>query len=208
MEKTFGREKAKRYIVMFTVGVFLILISNIVQSVGDAIGNPVLSYIGVLSFVGLILQIIAIILLRNVNKRYANSLWMLILNLILFAVAFTLNIIEAVRNEPELFTTALSWIGIGQELTEALVVIYFVLGTNQLAEEDGKGMPILTKLIVRGYVAIFLVSLLLTLLTLFIPAIKENQIATLIFAIILLVLYVVREVAYLFFLIKSLWRVK
>lgn len=208
MEKTFGREKAKRYIVMFIVGVFLILISNIVQSVGDAIGNPVLSYIGVLSFVGLILQIIAIILLRNVNKRYANALWMLILNLILFAVAFTLNIIEAVRNEPELFTTALSWIGIGQELTEALVVIYFVLGTNQLAEEDGKGMPILTKLIVRGYVAIFLVSLLLTLLTLFIPAIKENQIATLIFAIILLVLYVVREVAYLFFLIKSLWRVK
>ena len=189
-------------------GVFLILISNIVQSVGDAIGNPVLSYIGVLSFVGLILQIIAIILLRNVNKRYANALWMLILNLILFAVAFTLNIIEAARNEPELFTTALSWISIGQELTEALVVIYFVLGTNQLAEEDGKGMPILTKLIVRGYVGIFLVSLLLTLLTLLIPAIKENQIATLIFAIILLVLYVVREVAYLFFLIKSLWRVK
>ena len=208
MEKTFGREKAKRHIVMFIVGVFLILISNIVQSVGDAIGNPVLSYIGVLSFVGLILQIIAIILLRNVNKRYANALWMLILNLILFAVAFTLNIIEAARNEPELFTTALSWIGIGQELTEALVVIYFVLGTNQLAEEDGKGMPILTKLIVRGYVAIFLVSLLLTLLSLLIPAIKENQIATLIFAIILLVLYVVREVAYLFFLIKSLWRVK
>lgn len=208
MEKTFGREKAKRYIVMFIIGVFFIIISNIIQAVGEVTANPILTYFGVLSFVGLLLQIIAIILLRNVNKKYANSLWMLILNLILFAVAFTLSIVAILRNEPNAFDTPILFIGLGQDITEALVVIFFVLGTNQLAEEGGKGMPILTKIIVRGYIGIFLVALLLTLLSAFIPAIKENQIATWIFGIIILVLYVAREVAYLFFLIKSLWRVK
>lgn len=208
MEQTFGRDKAKRNIIIFVIGAFLTFLSNVVTLTGDVTGIVWLSYFGVVSFIGLILQIIAIILLRNVNKNYANALWMVIFNIIIVLTILILNIVAGVNNKPEMFETPINWLSIVQELSEALIVINFVLGTNKLAEESGKGMPVLTKVIIRGYVGVFLVSALLNLLSFLIPAIKDNQVAILIFGIILIVLYVIREIAYAFFLIKSLFRVE
>ena len=207
MQVSLGREKAKRNIVIFVIGTFLLFIASILTNVADVAHVEWLNYFVVMSFVGTILQIIAIILLRNVNKNYANALWALILSLLCLLVVFILTLIASTQQDPTTLAKVADGFSIASTVAEALVVIFFVKGTNQLAEENDKGMPVLTKVIIRGYLLIFLLSIILSLLS-YIPAIGENQIVIGVFAIIILVLYVVREIAYLFFLIKSLWRVK
>ena len=206
MQVSVGREKAKRNIIIFIVGVFLAFLATVLNSIGDAVDNSVLSYFGFLSVVGVIFQIIAIYCLRNVNRRYASAMWALILNLLLTITTIILFAIY-IATVNESLETAISWMDTATSFSEALIVIYFVLGTNELAEENGKGMPVLTKSIIYGYMGIFIISLIFFFLS-FIPAIKENQTVVTMFAIMGIVLYVVREVSYVFFLIRSLWRVK
>ncbi|MBE6133840.1 MAG: hypothetical protein E7178_04145 [Erysipelotrichaceae bacterium] len=207
MQVSLGREKAKRNIVIFVIGTFLLFIASVLTNAADVAHVEWLNYFVVMSFVGTILQIIAIVLLRNVNKCYANSLWALILSLLCLLVVFILTLIASTQQDPTTLAKVADGFSIASSIAEALVVIFFVKGTNQLAEENDKGMPILTKIIIRGYILIFLLSIILSLLS-YIPAIGENATVVNVFAIIILVLYVIREIAYLFFLIKSLWRVK
>ena len=207
MQQTVGREKAKRNIVLFIIGVFIGLIASVVSGVGLITTNPVLTILGAVGLVGLILQIIAIVCLRNVNNHYANAMWCLILDLLINLVMIILDIIIFVQDGNATLSTVGTWLDVASDVTEAGIVVYFVLGTNKLAEENGKGMPVLTKIIVVGYVIMFLLSLAFNLLGL-IPAIGENQIVVYTFSIVVLVLYVVREIAYILFLIRSLFRVK
>ena len=207
MQQTVGREKAKRNIVLFIIGVFIGLIASVVSGVGLITINPVLTILGAVGLVGLILQIIAIVCLRNVNNHYANAMWCLILDLLINLVMIILDIIIFVQDGNATLSTVGTWLDVASDVTEAGIVVYFVLGTNKLAEENGKGMPVLTKIIVVGYVIMFLLSLAFNLLGL-IPAIGENQIVVYTFSIVVLVLYVVREIAYILFLIRSLFRVK
>ena len=209
MEQSIGREKAKRYVVLFVIGVFLTFISTVVAEVGDRVeGLSWLTFFAFAALVGAILQIIAIIKLRNVNKSYANALWALILNFLILLTIAIIGVISAIQEGNASLDRANDWLAVGSDFTEALIVIYFVYGTNKLAEENDKGMPILTRTIVIGYMAIFAISLLLKILNMLVPAIGENEVVTAVFGIIILVLYIVREIAYLFFLIRSLWRVK
>lgn len=207
MQQTVGREKAKRNIVLFIIGVFIGLIASVVSEVGLITSNPVLTILGAVGLVGLILQIIAIVCLRNVNNQYANAMWCLILDLLINLVIIILDIIIFVQDGNATLSTVGTWLDVASDVAEAGIVVYFVLGTNKLAEENGKGMPVLTKIIVVGYVIMFLLSLAFNLLGL-IPAIGENQVVAYAFSIVVLVLYVVREIAYILFLIRSLFRVK
>ena len=134
-------------------------------------------------------------------------MWCLILDLLINLVMIILDIIIFVQDGNATLSTVGTWLDVASDVTEAGIVVYFVLGTNKLAEENGKGMPVLTKIIVVGYVIMFLLSLAFNLLGL-IPAIGENQIVVYTFSIVVLVLYVVREIAYILFLIRSLFRVK
>lgn len=207
MEQTRGREKAKLYIILFVVGVFISFASNVISYAGDFAGISWMSLLGFGTLAGLVLQVIAIICLRNVNKNYANALWSLILDLLLTAAIITITLIMLFTEWNQSLDTALTWLDIASDVAEASIVIYFVLGTNQLATECGNGMPKLTKIIIIGYVGTFLVSLVFNLLNL-IPAIGGNEIVALVFMIIILSLYVIREIAYIIFLIRALFRVK
>ena len=209
MEQSRGREKAKRYVVLFIIGVFLAFINTVVAEVGDRVeGLSWLTFFAFAALVGAILQIIAIIKLRNVNKSYANALWALILNFLILLTIAIIGVISAIQEGNASLDRANDWLAVGSDFTEALIVVYFVYGTNKLAEENDKGMPILTRMIVIGYMAIFAISLLLKILNMLVPAIGENEVVTAVFGIIILVLYIVREIAYIFFLIRALWRVK
>lgn len=208
MQQTVGREKAKRNIVLFIIGVFIGFIASTLAAVGLITVNPVLALLGALGLFGLILQIIAIICLRNVNSHYANALWCLIFDLILNLVMLIIDIIVFFQEGGNAtLSNVSSWLDVASNVAEAGIVVYFVLGTNQLAEENGKGMPLLTRIIVVGYMVIFVLSLAFSLLQL-IPAIGENQVVVSVFSIIGLVLYVVRELAYIIFLIRALFRVE
>ena len=209
MEQSRGREKAKHYVVLFIVGVFLAFIMTVIAEIGDRVeGLSWLTFFAFVALVGAILQIIAIIKLRNVNKSYANALWALILYFLIILIVTILSVIAAIQDGNESLEKASDWLTVVSELAEALVVVYFVYGTNKLAEENEKGMPILTRIIVIGYMAIFAISLLLNILSMLVPAINENTVVLSVFGIVVLVLYAVREIAYLFFLIRVLWRVK
>ncbi|MBO4285913.1 MAG: hypothetical protein J5880_01100 [Bacilli bacterium] len=209
MEQSRGREKAKHYVVLFIIGVFLTFITTVITEIGERVeGLSWLSFFIFAALVGSILQIIAIVKLRNVNKSYANALWALILNFLIILVVTILGVIAAFQDGNESLEVASDWLLVAAEFAEALVVVHFVIGTNKLAEENEKGMPILTKIIVIGYMAIFVIALLLNILSMIVPAIKENTIVLGVFGTIILVLYAVREVAYIFFLIRALWRVK
>ena len=207
MEQTRGRDKAKRNIVLFVIGVFLTFIATVLTSVGTATGITWLAFFGFLALVGSVLEIIAIVLLRNVNKKYANALWALIFNFLIVLTIAILTGISVFQEGNESLDNAANWLQLAADLTESLIVVYFVFGTNQLAEENGKGMPILTKGVVYGYMGIFAFALVLKILN-FIPAISENTTVTAVFGIIVIVLYVIRTICYVFFLIRSLWRVK
>ena len=190
MEQSIGREKAKRYVVLFVIGVFLTFISTVVAEVGDRVeGLSWLTFFAFAALVGAILQIIAIIKLRNVNKSYANALWALILNFLILLTIAIIGVISAIQEGNASLDRANDWLAVGSDFTEALIVIYFVYGTNKLAEENDKGMPILTRTIVIGYMAIFAISLLLKILNMLVPAIGENEVVTAVFGIIILVLY-------------------
>ena len=209
MEQSIGREKAKRYVVLFVIGVFLAFIMTVIAEIGDRVeGASWLTFFALVALAGAILQIIAIIKLRNVNKSYANALWALILYFLIVLVVTILGVIAAIQDGNESLEKASDWLTIGSEFAEALVVVYFVFGTNKLAEENEKGMPILTRIIVIGYMAIFAIALLLNILSMLVPAIKENTVVLGVFGIVVLVLYAAREIAYIFFLIRALWRVK
>ena len=207
MQQTVGREKAKRNIVLFIIGVFIGFATSVIASVGLITGNGILTIVGAAGLAGLILQIIAIICLRNVNSHYANALWCLILDLLLNLVIIILDIVILVQEGNATLSNITTWLDVASNVAEAGIVIYFVLGTNQLAEENGKGMPILTKTIVFGYVGLFILSLVFNLLQL-IPAIGGNPTVVNVFTVVVLVLYVVRELAYILFLIRALFRVK
>ena len=207
MQQTVGREKAKRNIVLFIIGVFIGFTASVIASVGLITGNGILTIVGAAGLAGLILQIIAIICLRNVNSYYANALWCLILDLLLNLVIIILDIVILVQEGNATLSNITTWLDVASNVAEAGIVIYFVLGTNQLAEENGKGMPILTKTIVFGYVGLFILSLVFNLLQL-IPAIGGNPTVFNVFTVVVLVLYVVRELAYILFLIRALFRVK
>lgn len=207
MEQARGRNNAKRNIIIFIIGTFLSFLAIVLPSIGIAAGIDWMSFFILLGLVGVILEVIAIIGLRNVNKQYANAMWALILMAILTVTSTVLSIVEAFNEGNKALSTASDWISVGLELAEVLIVVNFVLGTNELAKENDKGMPVLTKIIVYGYMGLFLISLAFKLLG-FIPAISENTIVTNTFGIVTLVLYIIREIAYVFFLIKSLWRVQ
>ena len=207
MEQTMGRENAKRNIILFVVGVLISFLGTLTSSLSDVTGVDWLSYFAFLALVGSILQIIAIILLRNVNKKYANALWGLILSFLLVLTVFILGIIAILSENPSQYDVAIGWLQIASDFAEALIVVNFVLGTNQLAEENDKGMPILTKAVVYGYMGMFVISVVFDALCL-IPAIRENLVVVEAFTIVVTVLYVIRSICYLAFLIRSLWRVK
>ena len=207
MQVSKGRENAKRNIVLFVIGALLSIISTIVVELADVTSVGWLNYFFVGSFIGAILQIIAIILLRNVNKSYASALWALILNLIVSLVSAVLSTVAIYQEDPSTLERVSNGFDIASNILEALVVINFVKGTNALAEENGKGMPILAKTIIRAYLCIFVLTIVFNVLS-FVPAIGNNETVIRIFNIVLLVLFVIRGFAYLFFLIKALWRVK
>ena len=97
MEQSRGREKAKRYVVLFIIGVFLTFISTVIAEIGDRVeGLSWLTFFAFAALVGGILQIIAIIKLRNVNKSYANALWALILNFLILLTIAILGVISAI----------------------------------------------------------------------------------------------------------------
>ena len=52
-------------------------------------------------------------------------------------------------------------------VAEALIMIFFVLGVNQLAYDNYEGMPFLTKLIIFAYIFITAVQLIAGVLVLF-----------------------------------------
>ena len=207
MEQTLGREKAKRNIVIFVIGVFITFIGSLLSGLSDVIGVSWLEFFGFLALVGGVFEIIAIILLRNVNKKYANALWALILYLLLGLTSFILILIADFGEDPNRFDIVTTWLDVAGDFAEALIVVNFVLGTNKLAEENNKGMPLLTKGVVYGYMGIFLIAVVFNILSL-IPAIRENAVVLLVFSIIVFILYIIRSISYIFFLIKSLWRVE
>ena len=207
MEQTFGRDKAKKNIIIFVVGVFISILASIIPSIGELANLPWLTFIAFVGLIGFILEIYAIIRLRNVNKYYANSLWAVIFDIVASTVAITLSVAYTFNEGNTILPRLVNGFGIASDIFEALSVINFVLGTNVLAAESGKAMPKLTRIIVLGYVGIFAVSLVVNLLEL-IPAIAENATVLFVFAVIILVLYIIREIAYLFFLIRALWRVE
>ena len=207
MEQTLGREKAKRNIVIFVIGVFITFIGSLLSGLSDVIGVSWLEFFGFLALVGGVFEIIAIILLRNVNKKYANALWALILYLLLGLTSFILILIAGFGEDPNRFDIVTTWLDVAGDFAEALIVVNFVLGTNKLAEENNKGMPLLTKGVVYGYMGIFLIAVVFNILSL-IPAIRENAVVLLVFSIIVFILYIIRSISYIFFLIKSLWRVE
>ena len=207
MQQTVGREKAKRNIILFIIGVFIAFVTDILSTVGSLTGNVILTYIGMAALAGLVLQIIAIVCLRNVNSHYANAMWCLIIDLLLTIINIVLIIIIALGKGNDAIVSVSNWVDVASDIAEASIVIFFVLGTNQLAEENDKGMPLLTKIIVIGYMVMFFISLVFSLLTHF-TGLGENETVVGVFTIVIFVLYVIREIAYIIFLIRALFRVK
>ena len=206
MVQNTGKEHARGDIILFTIGFFLTAIALIVSIAGLAIENLWMTLIGFGTLVGLILELIAIIRLRNVNEKFASCLWMIILS---FLLALAMSIINIVNQDGtnETLITVVNVLNLVNIFVDAAISVYFVLGTNKLATENGKGMPKLTKTITFAYVVIAIIDIVFSAISYF-TTISTNEVVANVFSIIVLVLLIIRSVGFVIFLLRAINRVK
>ena len=112
---------------------------------------------------GLLLQVLAIMFLWRCSKLFHYSLFFVLVDAILIAAYLILPVVlkDADLSKP------LEILSLAMMVAEALIMIFFVLGVNQLAYDNFGGMPFLTKLIIFAYIFITAVQLIAGVLVLF-----------------------------------------
>ena len=112
---------------------------------------------------GLLLQVLAIVFLWRCGKLFHFSLFFVLIDAILIA----LYLILPVAFKDSDLSKPIEVLNLAMMVAEALIMIFFVLGVNQLAYDNYEGMPFLTKLIIFAYIFITAVQLIAGVLVLF-----------------------------------------
>ena len=150
-------------IILFLLGALCFYVGIDVAMQGPTLfGIPQLRYFYILGIGGLVLQVLSILGLGKYNKLYYASGVCIFIDLVLILTYFLLpQILKSVD-----LSKPIEVVNLGMMVAEALIMIFFVLGTNKLASDGYNEMPLLTKIIVIAYVFITAVQLIAGILVL------------------------------------------
>ena len=162
-----GDGKPRRKIVLFIVGIIIFFAALYVATdVANFVKLDILKYFRIIAIVGLIIQIIAIYKLRVYSKYYVFSFCAVILDLIIV----TPYIVFLLMND--LNPTAYPWLpdalkacNIAEVVAETLIMVFFFVATDELAEQSFHGMGKLTVILIIVYVLLAAVEVTSGVLT-------------------------------------------
>lgn len=160
------RRSPRKQLILFLVGGLIFIACLFVATdLNEYIKIPALELVRYAGLVGLILQIFAVARLRQFSNKYVGSIVCIILDIILAAGYITLYIIDkytsAVIPQCAMIMEALN---IAMIVAESFIMIFFALGTNQLARDYYNSMDLLTKLVVIVFLIFTLGELLFGIL--------------------------------------------
>lgn len=202
-----SKSRVRSNILLFLIGIILDFVGSIIAG-GGVVGNvPTLTLFSLLSIAGAILQIIAIVSLRNENKNYANAMWSLILYVLVLLSMTIVSIVSSNNPGSKALVNVSLVLDAVSDVVKAFIAIYFVLGTNQVCGELASDMPRLTRTIVILILVTTIIGVVFNILGLF-DGIKVNEPATIAFGIIALVFDALASILHFIFLLKAQARLK
>ena len=150
-------------IILFLVGAICLYFGLDLSIQGpELFHNEAFRYFFILAVGGLVLQVFSILGLATYSKRYYVSLVCIAIDLVLILAYFLLPLLFKSKD----LSKPVEVLYLLMMVAEALIMIFFVLGTNDLADDNFNGMPFLTKLIIFAYVFITAVQLIAGVLVL------------------------------------------
>lgn len=156
-----GDGKPRRKIVLFLIGAFVVFASAYIAiDVASTFGLPFLTFFRFGVLVGLGIQIFALFRMIVYDKGYILSFIMGIIAFLCvsaFLVATTLDFIGVITFTTE--GTPYLTLSLIDTVAESIMMIFFIVATEHLAEQSYHGMPKLTIVLVVAYIILLLLEI-------------------------------------------------
>ena len=204
MVRSQRQPRVKPNIILFIVGALIFVGALYFATEQELTFAPWLRFLSFIGIAGIIIQVIAIYRLRPFSRFYVASFVAVIFDF-LFVVGYlvfaTLYFID--RDWfPEL-GAIVAILNILMTLAETIIMVCFVVGTNKVAEEYGRGMPKLTKIILLVYLILVIFDVILPIITLTGATLPDNFFFNLLVSSVG-ILSLVRHVLIVVFLVKAI----
>ena len=156
--------KPRFAIILFLIGAIVLYLGvGLFHAGPTTIVGEFYKYCIYVAIGGLLLQVISIMALWRFGKLFHYSLFFVLVDAILIALYLILPI---AFKDSDLSKT-LEVLSLAMMVAESLIMIFYVLGVNNLAYDNYNGMPFLTKLIIFAYIVITVIQLVAGVLVLF-----------------------------------------
>ena len=153
-----GDGKPRRQIVIFLIGALIVFASVYVAiDVSSTFNLPFLSYFRFGVLVGLLIQIFALLKMIVYDRLYLISLVMAIIAFLVIGAYLSVTVLHEIGLIPFMFEgTSYSIINLIDTVAESIMMIFFIIATEHLAEQSYHGTPKLPKVLVIVYIILLL----------------------------------------------------